>query len=210
MYLNFRNDENSFSRGVLSEEQYERGKKRSIVSLKLCFIVWLYELAAVASCVLTPFIQGIGVPNVYLVDAIIMFVVIPLVHLMNDEETKAIIYERNWYQGFRHMLGMYTEPELKISTQPKWPTKSSTNRINQSEQKSKVTLLSPKLMSIRRYHSNLSLVPSKYVTKAPKQATGQRSNSLSEIFLIQQIYSHNKNQERFRGQERYLNTLLSL
>ena len=110
IYFYFRHDDHSFSRGVLSEEQYERGKKRSIISLKLCFIGWLYELTAVASAVLTPFIKAIGVPNVYLVDAVIMFVVIPLVHLMNDEGTKAIIYEQNWYQGMRHMLGLYNEP----------------------------------------------------------------------------------------------------
>ena len=26
---------------------------------------------------------------------------------MNDEETKGIIAEENWYQGIRHMLGIY-------------------------------------------------------------------------------------------------------
>ena len=35
------------------------------------------------------------------------FVIIPIVFLMNDEETKGIIAEENWYQGIRHMLGIY-------------------------------------------------------------------------------------------------------
>ena len=60
---------------------------------------------------LTPLIRDVGVPNVYLPDAIIMFVVIPVVHLMNDEETKQVIYERNWYQGFRHMFGFQNQIE---------------------------------------------------------------------------------------------------
>ena len=42
---------------------------------------------------------------------IIMFVITPLVYLMNDEETKDIIAEKNWYQGLKHMLGLRIESE---------------------------------------------------------------------------------------------------
>ena len=148
---------------------------------------WIYELISNLSNFLTPLIRDAGVPNVYLPDAIIMFVVIPVVHLMNDEETKQIIYERNWYQGFRHMLGLYREPEVKRSTQPVSPTKSSINRITPNEPKSKVTLLSPKPISICRRHSSLGLISSQDVMMAKKEAIGQKRNSLSELFLIQQI-----------------------
>ena len=36
-----------------------------------------------------------------------MNVIIPIVYLMNDEETKGIIAEEGWYQGIRYMLGTY-------------------------------------------------------------------------------------------------------
>ena len=148
---------------------------------------WIYELISNLSNFLTPLIRDAGVPNVYLPDAIIMFVVIPVVHLMNDEETKQVIYERNWYQGFRHMLGMYTKPELQNSTQPNCPNEPAFNRINRNKQKSKVTFLDPKPMSILRRHTTPSLVSSQDVMMAKKEATGQKRHSLPESFLIQQI-----------------------
>ena len=35
-----------------------------------------------------------------------MFVLFPFLHLMNDEDTKTVITEENYYQGIRHMLGL--------------------------------------------------------------------------------------------------------
>ena len=37
---------------------------------------------------------------------------------MNDEETKGIIAEENWYQGFRHMLGIHVPLRPERSTTP--------------------------------------------------------------------------------------------
>ena len=70
---------------------------------------WLYESLGVISAVLTPFLHNLGIHNLYYPDVILMFVVIPFIHLMNDDDTKAIIADRNWYQGVRHMLGIYTQ-----------------------------------------------------------------------------------------------------
>ena len=158
----------------------------------MCFMGWLCELISIASLLLTPVMIDNKVPNIYYADAIIMFFVIPVVHLMNDEETKQIIYERNWYQGFRHMLGVYTEPELNRSTHPNRLTKPSINRITPNEKISKITLLSPKPMSIRRCNTSFSLVSSQNMMMAKKAATGQKRHSLSDLFLIQQICSYNK------------------
>ena len=58
----------------------------------------------------TPLLHQLGIPNLYLPDAILMSVVIPLANLMNDEETKGIISEEGWYQGVRYLLGVYVEP----------------------------------------------------------------------------------------------------
>ena len=37
-----------------------------------------------------------------------MFVVIPGLHILNDEETKAIIFQEGWFEGVKLMLGIYT------------------------------------------------------------------------------------------------------
>ena len=79
----------------------------------MCFMAWIYELIATLSALLTPYLKKHGIPNLYYPDAIIMFVVIPFVHLMNDEDTKSIILEENWYQGLRHMLGIHTSQVLR-------------------------------------------------------------------------------------------------
>ena len=79
----------------------------------MCCMGWMYEFVAILSGILTPFLHKLGIHNMYYPDAIVMFVVIPFVHLMNDEDTKIIILQRNWYQGLRHMLGMHTNSAVR-------------------------------------------------------------------------------------------------
>ena len=95
----------SYSKGVLTEERYGYGKARTMVSMKICFLTWLYELLGTIATALTPTIQSLGMPNTYYPDAMIMFLVIPFCHLINDETTKGIIAENGWYQGMKHMVG---------------------------------------------------------------------------------------------------------
>ena len=102
----FRSNDASFARGVLTEKSYDRCKKRSLVSLQMCYMNWFYEVCATLVAILTPQLHRFGVPNLYAPDAILMFVVIPFVHLMNDEETKGIISEEGWYHWFRYVLGI--------------------------------------------------------------------------------------------------------
>ena len=66
---------------------------------------WLYELFGTAVTVLSPTLHSLGIRYYYYVDAIIMFLVIPFCHLMNDDETKATIVERGWYHGVKFMVG---------------------------------------------------------------------------------------------------------
>ena len=101
----YRHADDSFVKGVLTEETYEHGRTRTMVSLKLCFLCWLYELFGTAVTVLSPTLHSLGVRYYYYVDAIIMFLVIPFCHLMNDDKTKGIIIERGWYQGVKYMAG---------------------------------------------------------------------------------------------------------
>lgn len=101
-----RSNEESLARGVVSEQKYNDDKKRSIISLEICCMSWLYEFLAVVSAALTPLLHEYGIPNLHMIDAIIMSIVIPLTHLLNDEDTKEIIFEENWYQGIRYLFGL--------------------------------------------------------------------------------------------------------
>ena len=101
----YRNADDSFVKGIFTVETYEYGKTRTMVSLKLCLLSWLYELFGAAVTVLSPTLHSLGIRYYYYVDAIIMFLVIPFCHLMNDDETKAIIIERGWYHGIKFMVG---------------------------------------------------------------------------------------------------------
>ena len=95
----------SFSKGVLTQETYDYGKSRTLVSLKICFLGWVYELFGNIMTAVSPSLLSLGLQHQYYIDAILMFLGIPFLHLMNDENTKGVIVERNWYQGFRHMAG---------------------------------------------------------------------------------------------------------
>ena len=75
----------------------------------MCFLSWLYESLGIISAFLTPFLHNLGFHNLHYPDVILMFVVIPFLHLMNDEDTKTIIAHTNWYQGVRHTLGISTQ-----------------------------------------------------------------------------------------------------
>ena len=99
-----RSHDDSFARGILTTESYDYGVKRRIVSLKICFVSWLLEFAGVLLTLLTPLLRGLGFHYLYYFDAVLMFIVIPFIHLMNDEDTKTIITENGWLQGIQHMI----------------------------------------------------------------------------------------------------------
>jgi hypothetical protein len=65
----------------------------------------------IVAILVRPILQNRGLHNSHFADALVMFVFIPFSHLINDEETKAIIAEESWYQGLRHMIGIYKAKE---------------------------------------------------------------------------------------------------
>ena len=101
----FRSTENSFLLGAIEEESYRNRNKRRLVSLEICLMSWFYEMAGVILTVLTPTLISYGLRYVHYPDAILMFVAIPFIHLMNDENTKTVITQDGWIQGLRLMLG---------------------------------------------------------------------------------------------------------
>ena len=66
----------------------------------------MYELIGVIFTILSPLLQDLGFDRVYYLDAILMFLIIPFLHLMNDEDTKSIVLEESWMNGIIHMLGL--------------------------------------------------------------------------------------------------------
>ena len=108
-YFIHRNNSESYSRGVLTEHQYEDDKKRRLTNLQICFIGWMYETMGNLITIVTPFLHDLDFQGVHYPDVVLMFVLIPFVHLMNDEGTKTVITDENWYQGVRHMLGIHND-----------------------------------------------------------------------------------------------------
>ena len=102
----FRQHDESFARGILNEEFHNYNICRRTISFKICFVGWLLELAGVAMTALTPTLHRLGFSNLYYPDAIIMFVLIPFLHITNDDETKEKIAVDGWFAGLQHILGM--------------------------------------------------------------------------------------------------------
>ena len=100
-----RNADDSFLKGVLTEETYEYGNSRTMVSLKICFLSWLYEFIGTIVTAVSPKLISFGLRHIYFIDSLIMFLVIPFCHLMNDEKTKGVIVERGWFRGLKQMVG---------------------------------------------------------------------------------------------------------
>ena len=74
----------------------------------MCFMGWLYEVLSTIFVLIIPYLkQKHEIHNTYLTYPFIMFVAIPGVHILNDEDTKTVITEKSWYNGIRHALGMY-------------------------------------------------------------------------------------------------------
>ena len=45
-----------------------------------------------------------GAHNIYFIDAIVMFIMLPAMYLINDEEIKTLITEQGYTQGIMSML----------------------------------------------------------------------------------------------------------
>ena len=148
----------------------------------MCFMGSLYELLSVGSVVITPFLHRHGIPNLHFIDAIVMFLVIPFLHLLNDEDTKGIIFEENWYQGIRHMLGIYNEKEPQCGKRGPpsvaAPKNKSSPSHNESLKHSINTTSAHNRVLIRRCHSAFSVLPSHTLAAIERTALLQRRYSL--------------------------------
>ena len=66
----------------------------------------------VLSALLGAQIQEFNIPNVHFPYAIVMSIVIPSIHLLNEEYAKEMVFQSGWCQGIRYAIGRYTTPTV--------------------------------------------------------------------------------------------------
>ena len=94
--------------GVYNDKLYRVSRKKSIISLQMCFMGWLHELLDNIFIAITPILKyKYGFTNTYFCDVVMMFLVIPFLQILNDDDTKEIIYQESWLHGIKFMFGMY-------------------------------------------------------------------------------------------------------
>ena len=67
--------------------------------MDICFLSWLFEFIGMVVTILSPTLVAHGASNIYFIDAILMFVMLPAMYLINDEDIKTVITEQGWIQG---------------------------------------------------------------------------------------------------------------
>ena len=80
----------------------------------------IYELICNIFVLISPVLKfKYGWANTSFTDPVSMFVILPFLHLMNDEDTKEIIYDETWFQAIKFILGIYVPSKVKpIEEQP--------------------------------------------------------------------------------------------
>ena len=103
-YNLFRNDDEKYSLRVINKMKHDYRNTRRVISLKICFIGWFLELIGLLFIGMAPYLYELRLSNPHYPNAIIMFIVIPFLHLMNDEDIKSAIYDNGWYNGIKQMV----------------------------------------------------------------------------------------------------------
>ena len=66
---------------------------------------WMIEMVGTVILLFIPVLRSYKFHYLYFPDAIVIFVMIPFIHVMNEEEIKGIVMDRGWTHGLRHLLG---------------------------------------------------------------------------------------------------------
>ena len=146
-------------------------------------MVEMFAMAtAILSGILGAQLQELSVPNIHFPDAIVMSVIIPSIHLLNQEETKGIIFESGWYQGFKHVFGRYTVAENQNS--PAYGSRNNTNNHNLNMQRRKSLSQDPNLppptkqLWLRRCNSSTDMALQHDLTIKDKITNSKRRHSI--------------------------------
>ena len=130
----------------------------------MCFLGWIYELLAVVAALLSAFIgYQFNIPNIHFPDVILMFVVIPFIHLLNDEDTKNIIFEHGWVQGIKYVFGIYKDcrPGENVPNSGATETTRKDRNVPHRDPSPIIANLttSQRHLILRKCESSISLVP---------------------------------------------------
>ena len=98
-------------KGILPKDNHHYTEKRILLSFKICCIGLFCELVGGLITMAYPLLKMLWISNIYLADAVMVFVVVPMVHLLNDGKAKEIFVEGNYYKALRHMIGYNVEKE---------------------------------------------------------------------------------------------------
>ena len=174
--------------GAISEDSFVRGEKRSLISLQMCFMGCIYEilaiLAALLSALLGSQIQEFSIPNIHFPDVILMFVVIPFIHLLNDEDTKGIIFDQGWIQGIKYVLGISKDCEVNENVANSDEAQSTRRNRNMpprafSPMAAKLTT-SQRLLIFRKCKSSIDMVSKDGILLAKEKMHLERRYSLRQ------------------------------
>ena len=80
-------------------------------------ITWVIEVFSSLVFVAIPSLNDSGYRSFHHIDCIVTLIIIPAVYIINDEETRWLIAEEGWYQGFRYILGMRNQI-IPVATPP--------------------------------------------------------------------------------------------
>ena len=64
----------------------------------------MFETLHIVFVIMAPQLYDLGISGTQYLKVLIMFLAIPLLHLMNDDDITAAIAENGWHHGMKHIL----------------------------------------------------------------------------------------------------------
>ena len=127
------------------------------------------EVTALLSALLGAQIQEFNIPNIHFPDAIVMSIVIPIIHLLNEESAKEMVFQSGWCQGLRYAIGRYTNPTVPndaANDNRIHVARNNLNRVQTDPRDRKLPSNSaPNQTTLRRCESTIELVLQHDLTK---------------------------------------------
>ena len=154
----------------------------------------IYELICNMFVLISPVLKyKYGWANTSFADPVSMFVILPFIHLMNDEDTKEIIYDENWFQAIKFILGIYVPSRVEPIEQPpnrenvrneasnQWASRNNTPPLNvfrrSGQSRGNITSTQPHDSSELKSSTSLPDITSNLKSSKVKQKGLKRSNS---------------------------------
>ena len=100
----------------------------------MCIMTMMYEFICTLFVMISPVLKyKYGWKNTSFTDPVCMFVIIPFLLLMNDDDTKEIIFDENWFQAVKFVLGIYVPPSIE-NIESRFNRQNTRNKaVNQNE-----------------------------------------------------------------------------